>query len=683
MCAWWLVGSKTNGQENSCMKLSIVIPAHNEELRLPLVLESYARLFLEKMGDTAELLVVVNGSSDNTAEVANRIAARFPNIRVVDEPGRIGKGGAVILGVKQAVGEWIGFVDADGATSAEEYLRLFAVSQAADGVIASRWMKGADVAIPQKAMRLLSSRIFNGLTRLLLGLKFKDTQCGAKIFKAEAWQAILPEIGVTRFAFDVDILFQLKRHGYVVKEEPTQWMDIEGSKVRFFSSSLDMFLAISRIRLVHSPFRFVVRIYERLFSRIVEFLRRDDLFCHTMMLFMASMVTHVCNIAYQMVVSRALSPVEYTLLATFLSLFAIVTRPLGTLATATTHYTSLLMQEGRSGTVKRLTKKWMLIAGIPSIACSFICILFARQIAGVFNLERIAPVVVSAAALPALFLMPVVGGAMRGMQQFGWTAVASIASALSRVAIGAVLVLLLYPACGWALLGHVSGLYFNLAILLIVLVVLVLRFPADREKLPSFRLYLAQCFFIQFGLALLMNGDVVFVKHFLPAETDFAKAATLGRMVVFLTAAVTMAMFPKVSSAGEFTRRHRHIYLKGVAYTSVFMAGSLFFCFFFPQLLHRILFNVSEPTPELVSQTRWMAIAMSISVLLGINGSLLLAQKRFKAASIVVVAAILYYAGVQFFHDSALAIVAVSGTTNLLGLVVTTWCILSQKTVDG
>ena len=563
------------------MKFSIVIPAHNEEQRLPPVLEAYAAFFQEKMSGKAEIILVANGCSDSTADVVDEVASRYSSIKVIDEPKRIGKGGAVILGVKEAKGAYIGFVDADGATSPEEFFRLYEKSIGKDGVIGSRWIKGADVTIPQKAMRLLSSRAFNWLTRILLGLKYKDTQCGAKIFKAEAWSAILPNVGTTRFAFDVDILFQFKRHGYNVEEEPTVWRDIEGSKVRFFNSSLDMFLAIIRMRLVHSPFRFVVRIYERLFSRIIEFLRRDDLFCHTMMLFMATMIASVCNVAYQMVVVRALSAVDYALLATFLSLFAIITRPLGTLATATTHYTSLLIKEGRSGTVKRLVRKWMIIAGIPSLVCSALCIIFSKQIASVFNLDRIAPVVVSAAALPALFLTPVIGGAMRGMQQFGWSSVAAIFGAFSRVLIGAGLVLLFYPACGWALLGHVGGLYMSLLVSLIVLMVLIIRFPSDKEKLPSFRLYLAQCIFIQFSLALLMNGDVVFVRHFIPEETDFAKAATLGRIVVFLTGAVSMAMFPKVSSAGAFTTEHRRIYLKGVAYTALFLGISLIFCFFF------------------------------------------------------------------------------------------------------
>ncbi|MBT8046382.1 MAG: glycosyltransferase, partial [Pontiella sp.] len=375
------------------MKLSIVIPAHNEELRLPSVLEAYARLFADNMGDDAELLVVVNGSSDNTFCEAEKIAACHSNIRVIDESRQIGKGGAVILGVKQAVGDWIGFVDADGATSPDEFHRLFSVAQNADGVIASRWKAGADVTIPQRALRLLSSRLFNGLTRGLLGLKYKDTQCGAKIFKAEAWKAILPEIGTTRFAFDVDLLFHLKRFKYDVLEEPTVSKDVEGSKVSFISSSFDMFCAVLRMRLVHSPFLFLVRLYDRIFSKIVEYLRRDELFCHAMVLFMASLVVHVCNIGYQMIVSRALSKSEYALLATFLSLFAIVIRPLGTLATAIVHYTSLLVKEGRPGAVKRLVIKWGMLTGIPALMLSMICIIFAKHIAGFFNLERVAPVV--------------------------------------------------------------------------------------------------------------------------------------------------------------------------------------------------------------------------------------------------------------------------------------------------
>ena len=195
------------------MKLSIIIPAHNEEQRLPPVLEAYAKFFREKMGVEAEILVVVNGSTDDTASVVERIAERHPSIRVIDEPRSIGKGGAVILGVKHASGDYIGFVDADGATSPEEFYRLYHVTGSADGVIGSRWKRGAQVNIQQKGLRLLSSRLFNLLIRSVLGLRYVDTQCGAKIFCKKAWNKILSNIGITRFAFDVGRVVSSRFHG--------------------------------------------------------------------------------------------------------------------------------------------------------------------------------------------------------------------------------------------------------------------------------------------------------------------------------------------------------------------------------------------------------------------------------------------------------------------------------------
>lgn len=653
------------------MKFSIVIPAHNEEERLPPVLEAYASFFTSKMGNDAEIVLVANGCTDETATVAQNIAEKHSNIRVIDEPRKIGKGGAVILGVKESVGDYIGFVDADGATSAEEFYRLYEKSLGKDGVIGSRWIKGADVTIPQKAMRLLSSRAFNWITRILLGLKYKDTQCGAKIFTKKAWQTILPNIGTTRFAFDVDVLFQLKRAAYSITEEPTVWKDVEGSTVQFFSSSMDMFLAVVRMRLVNSPFKFVVPIYERFFSRIVEFLRRDELFCHASMLFMASMVTNVCNVSYQMVVSRALSKEEYALLATFLALFAIVARPLGTLGTAIIHYTSLLCQEGRKGAIKRLMIKWVVLTGIPALVFMGICLSFSRVLADFFHLDRLEPVIVSALAIPVMFVAPVISSALNGMQRFGWVALFSGISSVARLAFGAAFVLLVFPACGWALAGHVGGMYTRLALTTLILISILRKFKPDHSKLPSLRFYLVQCFFIQVCVAILLTGDVVLMKHYLPDEVDFAYAATLGRLVVFIVVAVVAAMFPKVSSSGAFTDEQKKVYYRSMFYTCLIMLSSVAACTLFPELLHRFLYKIQEPSAHLISLTRWMAIIMSVATLMNINLTLLLAQRRFKLASAAIPGALLYLGGVHFYHETPYAILLWAGGAISLVFIVT------------
>jgi len=246
------------------MKLSIVMPAYNEESRLPPVLEAYAEFFYERLGAEVEILVIVNGSEDNTAQIAYAISKKHPVVRVWEETGKIGKGGAVMLGAELAQGEYIGFVDADGATSPEAFYDLYGKRGLGDAVIASRWIKGAIVEPKQPLKRRVSSRCFNFLVTTFFGFKIRDTQCGAKILKGAVMKKILPILGETRWAFDVDLLFQIHRLGGTIREVPTVWRNMEGSKIRYFQSSLEMVVAIVRLRLLYSPFKFVVRFVNRI-----------------------------------------------------------------------------------------------------------------------------------------------------------------------------------------------------------------------------------------------------------------------------------------------------------------------------------------------------------------------------------------------------------------------------------
>lgn len=660
------------------MKLSIIIPAHNEEQRLPPVLEAYAKFFREKMGAEAEILVVVNGSTDTTASVAERIAEQHPSIRVIDEPGRIGKGGAVILGAKAAVGDYIGFVDADGATSPEEFYRLFQKSDGNDGVIASRWMKGADVVIQQKAMRLLSSRAFNWLTRILLGLKYKDTQCGAKIFRAKAWKTILPNVGTTRFAFDVDVLYQLKRHAYTVQEEPTVWKDIEGSKVSMFNTSVEMFLAVVRMRLLYSPLKFSIGWYDKLLARPVEFLLHDSLFRHAALLFSASILTMFGNIGFQMVTGRMLRKEEFALMTTFLALFALVGRPAATLTTAMVYYTALLKKEGRENCIRRLLFKWVGLTGIVSLFFATVFSLLSPKIATFFHLERTAPVVVCALALPAIFITPVLAGAIRGLQRFGWSAVAAISNAYGRVLFGFIFLSTIACACGWALAGHVVGMYISLVVMAVALFPLFKVNSSDSLPLPSLRLYLAQCIIVHASLALLTTGDIIFVKHYLPEATDFAYAATLSRMVALMAGAVAGSLGPKVVSAGDFSKEHRKLYLRAQSYAFFAVLTSLAVCLLVPEQLLHFFFGIDSPGPELSKLTQGMALAMTPATLLAINVGLLLAQRRFKLLVSVVILAVAYFVSVYLWHADAMQVIMAAGIANLIALIITTVGILKS-----
>jgi dolichol-phosphate mannosyltransferase len=251
------------------MQLSIVMPAYNEAERIAPTLEAYLPYFTERYGGDFELIVVVNGSVDSTEAVVRDYAERHPQIRVVVEPGKIGKGGAVMLGFSQATGELVGYVDADGSTPPEAFDALVCTCRGGgcDAAIASRWLKGADVSPKQPFLRQLTSRIFNLCTHMLFGMRYADTQCGAKVFRAAMVHKILPRLGLTRWAFDVDLLLQLKRDGATVREIPTTWHDVEGSKLAVTEASVEMVVALIRLRLMYSPFRWTVKVYDRMLGR--------------------------------------------------------------------------------------------------------------------------------------------------------------------------------------------------------------------------------------------------------------------------------------------------------------------------------------------------------------------------------------------------------------------------------
>ncbi len=250
------------------MKYSIVIPAYNEEKRIGRMLDAYAAYFLTKYAEDVEIIIVVNGSVDATADIARTYAARHIQIKVIEEKRAIGKGGAVMLGFRAAAGALVGFVDADGSTPPPAFDELFTHIGHDGAIIASRWLPASDVQPRQPWKRRVASRIFNYMVRHLFGMRISDTQCGAKVFQREVLTAIIPHLGITRWAFDVDMLFQVHRLGYSIREIPTVWHDEAGSRLRVGRASTEMFLAIMRLRLLYSPFRWVVGLYDISLGRI-------------------------------------------------------------------------------------------------------------------------------------------------------------------------------------------------------------------------------------------------------------------------------------------------------------------------------------------------------------------------------------------------------------------------------
>lgn len=228
--------------------LSIVIPAYNEETRLPRALESIASYAASK-SFALEVLVVDDGSRDGTAAAATRAAASGQAVRLLRNPGNRGKGYSVRHGMLEAAGRVALFTDADLAAPIEEADRLLAALEAGhDVAIASRALRPELIAVHQSRMRETAGRIFNLLVRAFTGLPFRDTQCGFKLFRREAARAVFGRQQIDGFGFDVEVLYLARKFGYQVAEVPVRWSHDQDTKVPMFSASARMFTDLWRIR---------------------------------------------------------------------------------------------------------------------------------------------------------------------------------------------------------------------------------------------------------------------------------------------------------------------------------------------------------------------------------------------------------------------------------------------------
>ncbi len=234
--------------------LLLLIPAYNEERRIEPVLRDYARYFKDHYKGKFQLVVVLNGCTDNTLGVIQRVGADYPAVTALEFSAAIGKGGALIEGLKLApLADIIGYVDADGATPPHAFHDLARRIDEADCVIGSRWLSDSVLHVEQSGRRQFASRGFHFIVQVLFRMNIRDTQCGAKVMRRQAVEKIHSSLRIADMAFDINLLYSLHRAGYRILEVPTEWTDKIGSKVTLFRTSLTMFLSVVRIWLIYSP----------------------------------------------------------------------------------------------------------------------------------------------------------------------------------------------------------------------------------------------------------------------------------------------------------------------------------------------------------------------------------------------------------------------------------------------
>ncbi|MFZ0619833.1 MAG: dolichyl-phosphate beta-glucosyltransferase [Candidatus Acidiferrales bacterium] len=232
-------------------ELSIVIPAYNEEARLPRTLRSILDyLSREALSpERVEIIVVDDGSKDGTARVAQDFAREFCSLRVVENGENRGKGFSVRHGMLEARGRLTLFTDADLSSPIEEWPKLrAAIESGYDGAIGSRALDRSLISVSQTQTRVFAGMIFNTFVRILTGLPFHDTQCGFKAFVRESARPVFENQRIYRFGFDPEILFLAHRYGLRVAEVPVRWAHDPATKVSVVRDSIRMFADLFRIR---------------------------------------------------------------------------------------------------------------------------------------------------------------------------------------------------------------------------------------------------------------------------------------------------------------------------------------------------------------------------------------------------------------------------------------------------
>jgi dolichyl-phosphate beta-glucosyltransferase len=237
-----------SGCQRKSLRYSIIIPAYNESQRIVPTLNRVLS-YVAEQGWDAEIIIVNDGSVDDTARIIQGYVAHNPIVRLVENPGNRGKGYSVRNGMLNAQGEILLFSDADLSSPIEEAPKLFeAIEAGVDVAIGSRWLRSELQTERQPLHRQLFGRIFNLALRIILGLNYKDTQCGFKAFTRKAAQSVFPLQRIERWAFDPEIIFLAEKQGFHVAEVAVRWAHDEHGRINPLRDGLRMFGEVLKIR---------------------------------------------------------------------------------------------------------------------------------------------------------------------------------------------------------------------------------------------------------------------------------------------------------------------------------------------------------------------------------------------------------------------------------------------------
>lgn len=671
------------------MRLSIVVPAHNEEQRIGRMLGAYLPFFTERYGRDVEFLVVINGTTDGTENVVAEYASRFPVVKTIVEPGRIGKGGALMLGFRAAAGDRVGFVDADGSTPPEAFQALVDGLGDADAIIASRWCRGARVSPRQPLDRRLASRVFNLLTRLFFGLRLTDTQCGAKLMTRAALGAILPKLGITQWAFDVDLLLQLRRGGYRIREIPTVWCDVEGSKLQVRRASPEMLLALTRLRLIYSPFRWVVGFYDRFLGPWIhpQGMDGDRMLTHSLIMMVGGQVGNLCNLLFQMAMVRMLAPGDYGVMAAMLGVLLTLSFPLTSLASTVTHFAAQYSDAGQRERVAAMVRGFARDLGLPAVLLLGAVALWHPQLGRFFHLDSGLPLWLTAASIVVMAYGALPSGVLTGIQAFEWVVIFGNGWTVVRLAAGILLVLAGFGVAG-ALTAHFAAIAMIAACSVWICRKLLGPGGHPAERPDGAYVYMGRYAAAFAAYGVLSNADVILAKHYFPAGDAglFAQVAMPARTIFFLSGPIAAAMFPKFALTGRSSRTSVRTLIKAAWVTGILVAAAAGACVAAPALVLRLVAGVTANPDQLV-WLRGMALALLPLTFVFLLVNYELAQRRFWISAPLALCAAGYLAAAARWHGDLLQVIVCLGAASSVALILSLACLpwrqMREATAEG
>jgi O-antigen/teichoic acid export membrane protein len=403
--------------------------------------------------------------------------------------------------------------------------------------------------------------------------------------------------------------------------------------------------------------------------------REDGMLKDSSILLAGMIGAHFFNLLFQMMMGRCLAPDEFALLVMFLGIFNVFSVPLGVVSVTVSRFSSLLVKEGRLGDFRRLIWYWggrmAAIGGVLSL----LCFMFPEPIAGFLGLNRVAPIYIFGVTLVGIFCRPVVLGALLGLQCFGGWCLCNVFGAGMRVLVGTILVVFVSPFAGWGLLGNGVGFYAAILVGLVLLYTRLRGSSVSGKPLPDLRGYLLASFFILLGYSVLMTADVIFVKQRYPEVAgDFAYAATLARLVLLAPQALVGAMFPKVVGENRGTRSQLALFRKTMVATLLCaVAASIVFSLFARLFVH-LIFNITEPSADLVRWLRLLSWVMVPVAVLNVPIRFALAQHRLWILSMVPFSALCYLVFVYLQAQGPdMVLYALGGISTVVLLVLSIW----------